>query len=74
MQDLLKLGAGSPEQMRKHAEFLAEKSVKPEDKKDETKETPGKKMKPDSGRGQGSFIDTTGMSPRDMIKAGLSQK
>ena len=70
--DLLELGASTPEQMKKQAEYLAKKQKVPP--KDEKPAEKPKGMKPDSSVGAGAGIDFTGMSPRDMIKLGLSQK
>jgi len=71
--DLLELGASTPEQMKKQAEYLAKKPKGTLAPGEKPAEKP-KGMKPDSSVGAGAGIDFTGMSPRDIIKLGLSQK
>lgn len=82
LTDLLELEAKTPDQMKKHAEYLAKKlkgtlkdGEKPNDGKDKAKppEKP-KGMKPDSAVGAGAGADLSNLSPVEKIKLGLQQR
>jgi hypothetical protein len=79
--DLLELGASTPEQMKKHAEYLAKKlkgtlsaGEKPAGKAVEKSTEKPKGMKPDSAVGVGAGADLSHLSPVEKIKMGLSQQ